>query len=85
MSTTVVHCKRDPYDIYIGRPTKWANPFVIGRDGTRDEVVAKYRDWLHEQPNLMAALPELADKRLACWCSPQACHGDVLAEEADNW
>jgi hypothetical protein len=43
MGEHVVHCKREPYDVYIGRPSKWGNPFQIGRDGTRDEVIAKYR------------------------------------------
>lgn len=77
--TTVVHCKRAPYDEYIGRPSKWGNPFVIGRDGTREQVVKQYEEWLRGQPDLMAALPELKDKTLACWCHPLACHGDVLA------
>ena len=38
-TTRVVHCKRAPFDIYIGRPSKWANPFVIGRDGNREQVI----------------------------------------------
>lgn len=80
MATTVVHCKRAPYDVYIGRPSPWGNPFKIGRDGDRDEVIAKYRAWIVQQPALMARLPELRGKVLGCWCSPDACHGDVLAE-----
>ena len=78
----VVHCKRAPHDVYIGRPSKWGNPFVIGRDGTRDDVIARYEAWLLEQPELIAALPELAGKTLGCWCAPKACHGDVLARLA---
>jgi len=35
-----------PDRIYVGRPSKWGNPFVIGRDGSRDEVIAKYRAWI---------------------------------------
>lgn len=84
MGTTAVHCKKSQYDVYIGRPSKWGNPFVIGKDGTRSEVIEKYRVWVKSQPQLMKALPELKGKRLGCWCSPQACHGDVLAELADN-
>jgi hypothetical protein len=80
----VVHCKRARFDIYIGRPSKWGNPFVIGRDGTRADVIAKYRRWLLTQPTLLAALPELAGKTLGCWCAPQACHGDVLVELANK-
>jgi len=69
--------------LYIGRPSKWGNPFEIGRDGTREEVVAKYEAWLMEQTNLLEALPELKGKVLVCWCKPKACHGDVLARLAD--
>ena len=85
MMTTVVHCKRAKYDIYIGRPSKWGNPFVIGTDGTREEVVAKYREYLLNNRELLAALEELEDKVLGCWCSPKACHGDVLAELANRY
>ena len=76
----VVHMKREPYDEYIGRPSKWGNPFVIGKDGDRTTVIAKYEAWIRNQPDLMAALPELEGLVLACWCSPQPCHGDVLVK-----
>lgn len=78
--TLVVHCKKAAYDIYIARPGKWGNPFVMGRDGTREEVIEKYREWILTQPELLAALPELQGKVLGCWCKPAACHGDVLKE-----
>lgn len=84
MSAAVVHCKREPFDVYIGRPSRWGNPFSIGRDGTRAEVIAKYEAWIVTQPELLAALPDLAGKTLGCWCSPLACHGDVLARLADE-
>ena len=84
MKTRVVHCKREEYDVYIGRPGKWGNPFVIGRDGTREQVIAKYRQWLVSQAALVASLPELKGKTLGCWCAPHACHGDVHAEMADQ-
>ena len=81
----VVHCKRDAHDVYIGRPSVWGNPFVIGRDGDRAEVIAKYRAWLLARPHLVErAKRELKGKVLGCWCSPQACHGDVLAEVANS-
>ena len=91
-NTHVVHCSREPYDIYIGRAvprcglaaSKWANPFKIGKDGTQNEVIAKYEAWLKTQPGLMAALPELKGKVLGCWCAPKPCHGDVLARLADE-
>jgi hypothetical protein len=60
------------------------NPFEIGRDGTREEVIAKYRTWLGEQPHLMKLLPTLRGKVLGCWCAPKACHGDVLKELAER-
>jgi len=82
MASRVVHCKRESYDVYIGRPSKWGNPFVIGPDGDRPTVIKKYEEWLMKQPALMAALPQLRDKTLGCWCSPQACHGDVLVRLA---
>ena len=79
----VVHCKRSKYDVYIGRPGPWGNPFEIGKDGTREEVVTKYAEWILAQPDLMEkAKNELNGKVLACWCAPKLCHGDVLAEIA---
>lgn len=80
--TCVVHCKRSRYDVYIGRPSQWGKPFTIRRDGDRAQVIARYERWLMQQPELVAALPELAGKTLGCWCAPQACHGDVLAPPA---
>lgn len=80
MSIQVVHCKKDKYDVYIGRPSKWGNPYTIGKDGTREEVIEKYRKWLHNHPTLRGQAGELVGKRLGCWCAPCACHGDVLKE-----
>jgi hypothetical protein len=70
--------------VYIGRPSKWGNPFVIGRDGSRAEVIAKYRAWIVAQPALMNALEELRGRDLVCWCAPLACHGDVLIDLANR-
>ena len=78
--TTVVHFKKQPYDVYIGRPSKWGNPFEIGKDGDRDEVIQKYRDYVLSQPELRESLHELVGKVLGCWCHPKHCHGDILAE-----
>jgi len=83
-NTRVVHCKREAYDIYIGRPSIWGNPFVLNSEGERAKVLEKYRSWLMEQPHLLARLYELKGKVLGCWCAPRICHGDVLAELADN-
>lgn len=86
MTTTVANIRNgEEFDIYIGRggDSIWGNPFKIGRDGDRKEVIAKYRAYVLRRPDLMAKLPELKGKRLGCWCSPKPCHGDVLAELAD--
>lgn len=85
MTTQVIH-KRDiqPGDVYIGRPSKWGNPFVIGKDGDRLEVIGAYIGWIAEQPKLIASLPELKGKRLACYCAPELCHGDALAAMAEG-
>lgn len=83
--TRVVHCKRSPYDVYIGRPGPFGNPFEIGKDGTREEVVEKYAEWVLTQPELLAIIKtELKGKVLGCWCAPQLCHGDILKELANE-
>lgn len=81
----VVHCKRDQYDVYIGRPSIWGNPFHLTDESRRAEVIRCYRDWLLAQPSLMErAKRELRGRRLGCWCAPKDCHGDVLAEIANG-
>ena len=80
METIVVNLKKEPYDVYIGRPSKWGNPFKIGPRMTREEAISHYREWIVRQPELIAALHELKRKRLGCFCKPLPCHGDVLKE-----
>lgn len=64
--------------------SRWANTARIGRDGTRDECIAAYRSWLRallaQSPEAREELEKLRGLRLGCWCSPLACHGDVLVE-----
>ncbi len=78
----VVHCKKSKHDVYIGRPSKWGNPFTIGVHGNREEVIAKYEEYLLHNDYLLESLHELHNKVLGCWCAPAACHGDVLAKYA---
>ena len=78
--TVVVNCQKESYDVYIGRPSKWGNPFKIGEDGTRIEVIKKYRKWIISNKELLNQIDELKGKRLGCWCKPKPCHGDVLVE-----
>ena len=92
MAQLVVHCKKAKYHVYIGRAVPrsglkasvWGNPSVIGKDGTREEVMVKYRASLLANPELLLKLPELKGKILGCWCAPEACHGDILAELANR-
>jgi hypothetical protein len=78
--TRVVNLHHEGYDVLIARPSKWGNPFHIGRDGNREQAIEKYEIHLRRRPDLLAALPELAGKRLGCHCKPAACHGDVLVK-----
>lgn len=84
MKTRVVHCQKETYDVYIGRPSKWGSPFRIGVDGTREEVLEKYYSWILKQEDLLKDLPELQGKILGCWCDPKPCHGNILAKLADR-
>lgn len=101
--TTVVNLKGHRDDpayadvVYVGRAMHrggWhlaasplASPFRPGRDGTREEVVEKYRAHLLGRPDLLALLPALLPalrgRRLGCWCVPERCHAEVIAELAD--
>ena len=90
--TKVVHCKKSEYDIYIGRPSLWGNPFSH-KDGTlaefkisnRAEAIQKYEEWILTQPQLMGSLYKLKGKTLGCWCSPKPCHGHVLARLIERY
>ena len=77
----VLNKKRDRITagaVYIGRPSKWGNPFQIGRDGDRNAVIAKHREWLKSQPLLLRSAGELRGRDLVCFCAPLACHGHTL-------
>lgn len=80
----VVHCKKEPFDIYIGRGSVWGNPFYIGKDGTREEVISKYEAYIMSHLELIKRLPELKGKILGCWCKPKACHGDILVRMIED-
>ena len=76
----VVHINHDKYDVYIGRGSKWGNPFRIGIDGSRKEVISKYRTWILKQKDLLSEMIILDGKILGCHCKPKPCHGDVIME-----
>jgi len=87
--TKVVHCKKDAFDIYIGRGSIYGNPFTHIKDretkaefvvATRSEAIESYREWIKSQPNILQKLETLRGKRLGCFCAPKTCHGDILVE-----
>lgn len=89
---TIVVNLRDPiataldragYVTRIDRNTPWGNPFIVDDDGTRDQVIAAYRDhYLPHKPSLLNRVHELRGRALGCWCAPAACHGDILKTAA---
>ena len=70
--------------VYIGRGSKWGNPFRIGVAGDRATVIAKHAHWLRDQHQLLRALDELRGQDLLCFCAPAACHGDLLLRLANS-
>lgn len=91
VSEPTIYSMRGGQDSYpcwavrIDRRTKWGNPFIVGKHGTREQVIEKYEAWLRSKPDLMLAVKlELAGKDLLCWCAPLQCHGDVLLRIANG-
>lgn len=78
MSTTRI------WDVRIDRGTLWGNKYVVGRDGTREECIAKWERDFHERlendPDFRSATLRLSGRVLGCWCAPLPCHGDIIAE-----
>ena len=64
--------------IYIGRPSRFGNPFIIGKDGNRAEVLAKYENFIRNDKQLLEDIKLLKGKDLVCWCSPKKCHGNII-------
>jgi len=81
-------CQPQIGDVYIGRPSRFGNPFVIGMDGSREDVIRKFREYISDNMDIVERLRSLKPKRLVCFCSPEACHGDVyvelLSEDSDG-
>ena len=93
MKTRVINVSdiefHDPKDVvFIGRPSKFGNPFKIGTDGDREDVISKFESYFTEKlqtdPEFVKAVLALKGKVLACYCKPEACHGDVIATWVDD-
>lgn len=88
MKTIVVNKYKEDFDVYIGRGSTWGNPYVISSDGTRDQVIQSYKDLFLKKVQTgdipHSRLITLKGKRLGCFCKPQNCHGDVIAEYVNN-
>jgi len=81
--TTVVNKRKEYFDVYIGRGSLFGNGYIIGPDGTREEVIQKYREWFFRRlrsERFRKAVEKLRGKKLGCFCKPLACHGDVIVE-----
>ena len=82
--TSVVNIRRDKCDVYIGRGSPFGNPFRIGRDGSREQVIELYRQKIIKRmisdELFVDEVMALRGKRLGCYCKPLACHGDVIVE-----
>ncbi len=93
LARLVVHCRRSLFEVYVGRPSDWGNPYSH-KEGTLakfkvdtvEDAIEKYEEWLLAQPDLVARVKrELKGKVLGCWCRPSAlCHGDILAKIANR-
>jgi hypothetical protein len=72
--------------VYIGRGSKWGNPFRIGPDGDRAAVIAKHQRWLADQHHLLRALDELRGRDLVCFCAPRPCRcSERYQDPAQAW
>ena len=91
--TTVVNIHHgEAYDVYIGRKGKghdgyFGNPDRLFPGYSRDEAIRRYHSYFLQRiatdPEFRRRVLELRGKRLGCFCSPKACHGDVIAAWVD--
>lgn len=92
LAARVVHCQKHTYDVYIGRPGPWGNPYshlprsrAQAQVATRFDAVCAYLEYLARAPALLVQVPTLSHKVLGCWCVPELCHGHVLVRLAAGW
>jgi hypothetical protein len=81
----VVNKRKEPFTVYIGRGSIFGNPFIMGKDGDRDQVVEKYREYALNDNVLMMAIAKLPENAvLGCFCAPLRCHGQIIIEMWKN-
>jgi hypothetical protein len=88
----VVNIRVEKCEVYIGRGSKWGNPFshipnsnAPFQVDSREDAIRAYADWILNQPELLkAAKIELRNKDLGCYCAPMECHGDILLKIANS-
>jgi hypothetical protein len=94
-TTKVINIKSgEPYDVYIRRRVKrgrynpeespWHNPFKVSKDASYEEIARgaceKFERYLREErPDLIAQLPDVRGKTLACWCKHTKTAEEFLA------
>ena len=88
-NTKVINIKsKEPYDVYIGRPSPFGNPFVVGKHGSREHCIKEYRAFFYNRlvdtPGYKGKVLALRGKVLGCYCKPLACHGDIIVEYLDG-
>jgi len=92
LPTIAVNMYHHTYDVYIGRAGLgrdgyFGNPYLIGIDGTREEVLSKYKEYfikrVREDRDFYTRILELKGQRLGCFCKPKDCHGDIIARYID--
>lgn len=82
-TTTVVNIRNSTCDQYIGRGSTFGNPYHIGEDGDREQVIEKFRAYFYKRltdASFRDKVLALKGKRLGCWCVPLNCHGNVIVE-----
>ena len=93
MMTNVVNIRISEYDVYIGRAGKgqdgyFGNPFRLRANESRGATIDRYREYFYDRletdPDFKNRIHELKGKTLGCFCKPDACHGDVIAEYLNN-
>lgn len=88
MKTRVVNIQNDRCDVYIGRGGPFGNPYVIGENGDRAEVLRLFklyfRDRLKRDAPFRDKVMALKGKTIGCFCHPRDCHGHIIAEFLDG-